>query len=180
MATITTQRLVLRPWKFGDDKALARGFGSKKVRAWISEAPQGKYGLNEAREFIKMATENNGALYLAFTDKKSRELVGGGGFNKINFNQMSGEIGYWIAESQWGKGLATESTLAVMKYGFEKLKLHRISIVALENNEASLAVIRKCGFVPEGLHREDSQLEGKWAGTALFSMLAGEWKAKNK
>jgi RimJ/RimL family protein N-acetyltransferase len=67
---------------------------------------------------------------------------------------VSSEIGYWLGQDYWGRGLATASLKAVTDYAFEQFDLTRIFAVPFAANAASIRVLEKAGYVLEGhLHR---------------------------
>ncbi len=67
--------------------------------------------------------------------------------------QKSAEIGYWIGEPFWGKGIATKAVARIIRHGFETLRLHRIYTGVFEYNTASMRVLEKNGFQKEGIFK---------------------------
>ncbi|MFD2563801.1 GNAT family N-acetyltransferase [Aquimarina rubra] len=65
--------------------------------------------------------------------------------------RRSAEIGYWIGEPYWGKGIATKAVELITRYGFEKLNLIRIYAGIFENNIASMKILEKNGYINEGI-----------------------------
>jgi RimJ/RimL family protein N-acetyltransferase len=78
--------------------------------------------------------------------------------------------------SKLGKGLGTEVTRLVLDYAFNTLKLHRIDLRVLEYNKRAIACYKKCGFIKEGIEREDALIEGKWESDVMMSILEQEYK----
>ena len=96
----------------------------------------------------KRQKDNTGWNYAIIYGK---ELVGGVGV-KINFHRKYvGEIGYFIDEKYWGKGIASEAVKLVEAICFKKLKLVRIEIIMQPANRASEKVAIKNGYIKEGL-----------------------------
>lgn len=75
-----------------------------------------------------------------------------------------------------GRGLGTEATKLILRYGFEVLGLHRIDLRVLEYNEAAIKCYEKCGFKEEGRERESGFVDGKWYDDIRMSILEHEWK----
>jgi RimJ/RimL family protein N-acetyltransferase len=113
-------------------------------------------------------------IYGIFSADETEQL-GGSGFHK-RANQGSLEIGYWVAASAIGQGIATEVTAVQTRAGFELAGLDRIDIQVEPTNDRSLAIPRKLGFTEEGRlrrrleSREDEQLRD----SVIFSMLREE------
>lgn len=84
----------------------------------------------------------------------------------------SAEIGYVLGREHWGKGLMTELLAAFVRFGFEKLRLKRISAELDPRNAASVKVLERVGFTREGLRRCDYFSKGEVTDTALYGMLS--------
>ena len=105
------------------------------------------------------------------------KIVGIIGFNIIDKKILSAEIGYWIQEKSQGQGIITQSCEALVKYGFECLKLNRIVIRCAEENLKSLAIPERLGFVYEGTQREAAKIKSRYLSIRCYSQLAVEYAA---
>src|SRR5262245_60448746 len=85
------------------------------------------------------------------------------------------EIGFWLAPPMWKQGLMTEATLAVLRFAFDALGLHKVTIGCFAENAASRRVIEKCGFRYVGRLEDDVWRDGTWHSHLRFEMLANEW-----
>ena len=88
------------------------------------------------------------------------------------------EIEYCIGSDFQCKGYATEATKAVIKYGFDKINLHKVQICTKTINKASKRVIEKCGFTYEGTLRDYFFFNVDYVGRLFFSMLRSEYEAE--
>ncbi|MNX06776.1 putative ribosomal N-acetyltransferase YdaF [compost metagenome] len=96
-----------------------------------------------------------------------------------NFNQKVNmvTIGYFLAESYWGKGLATETVGLLTRFLFEEADLNRIQAEVMPANEVSKKVLLKNGYVYEGTLRQASLWSGKGiVDLEIYSLLKGEYK----
>ena len=86
------------------------------------------------------------------------------GFNGLKFLPELGEtdLGYRLRRDCWGRGFATESSLAIVRHGFEVLKLERILGLVLPGNHASIRVLEKVGMRRDGSVEIDDQLAQRW------------------
>ena len=73
------------------------------------------------------------------------------------------DLGYRMMSAYWGKGLATEAGRAVMEYGWQTLGLKRIIAMVLPENQGSVRVLEKLGFVREGIYEEDGEVADLYA-----------------
>jgi hypothetical protein len=85
-----------------------------------------------------------------------------------------GEIGYVLARDAWGKGYASEAADLVIKFGFDELKLHKISATCEPFNFASAKVLQKAGLVIEGYLKKHIFIKGQWRDTLLFGCVREE------
>lgn len=81
-------------------------------------------------------------------------------------------LGYWIGVPFIQQGYMTAAVQAVMPFAFEHLRLHRLEAACLPSNEASIRLLRKCGFTEEGLARRYLKINGRWEDHVLFGLLA--------
>ena len=86
----------------------------------------------------------------------------------------SAEIGFWLGEQYWNKGIATEAVRAFTQYGFREHGLSRIYAHVFAWNVASMRVLEKCGYQREGLLRQSAVKDGKMVDEVLYAKLHGD------
>jgi RimJ/RimL family protein N-acetyltransferase len=74
--------------------------------------------------------------------------------------RCSAEIGYWLGEQFWGRGISTAAVIALTDYAFQNLKLTRVFAVPFARNDASVRVLEKAGYLREGLLRRSAIKDG--------------------
>jgi RimJ/RimL family protein N-acetyltransferase len=116
-------------------------------------------------------------MALLIFDRSDGRLLGGTGFHTINWADREFELGYWIAPSEWGKGIAAEAAYAVCREAFRTLRLHRAHAGVYEFNLRSSKVLRRIGFRLEGRDRLRHRDGRKWVDVLRFGLLAGELRA---
>src|SRR5699024_10863428 len=98
-------------------------------------------------------------------------LTGTCGFNTIDGLSRRGQIGYWLAEENTGKGIMTAAVAALIDYGFKEMGLHRIEIIAGVNNEKRRKIPEKQEFVMKYYEF----LYDHYHDCALYRMLKMDW-----
>ena len=88
--------------------------------------------------------------------------------------KKSAEIGYWIGEPHWGKGIATEATKQLVSYAFEQLDLVRLYAGVFSFNPASGRVMQKLGMIQEGLLRDHTYRWGKHEDLIAYGLLSSD------
>ena len=160
--TLTTPRLILRPWVESDAEALYRFARDPLVGPPAGWPPH--TSVEDSREIIRtvLAARETYAMVLRYdtTDSVSGEVISAGtpvGSVGIMFKgcgsyphmaNTEAEIGYWVALPLWGRGLVPEAVKALQARCFTDLKLDGLWCGYYEGNEKSRRVQEKCGFVP--------------------------------
>ncbi|MNO38931.1 putative ribosomal N-acetyltransferase YdaF [compost metagenome] len=124
------------------------------------------------RDFIKGAKVKWGIF------RKNNPYILLGIIEAMDFNQKVDmvTIGYFLAESYWGKGIATQAIQEVVKYLFETAEVNRIQAEVMPFNERSKRVLLKSGFMKEGTLRQAHVWSGKGlVDLEIYSMLAEEY-----
>lgn len=143
---------LLRPWQPGDAPSLARYADNPRNAAGLRDAFPSPYTSEDARRFIAMATGPSRTIFLAI--EVQGEAAGGIGIHPLDdVYRRTAEIGYWLAEPFWGKGIITDAVRAFVPVAFSQTDLVRIQAGIFSNNPASMRVLEKCGFIREAVHR---------------------------
>jgi len=167
---LKTKNFTLRPIRKGDGKSLQKNINNKKIYKYTATIPY-PYSIKDAHNFVKDALEkykNPESKSLVWVIDIDGEVVGGIGFHRIVAKHKA-EIGYWLAEQYWGKGIMTRALKETTKYGFRKLQLKRIGAYVFRSNKGSYRVLEKSGYKLEGLLRKYQKKDGKLLDVYLFS-----------
>ena len=101
----------------------------------------------------------------------------------INLSQIYGGgfrnayLGYYAGEQFAGRGYMTEALQLMLRYAFEELHLHRLEANIQPGNVASMALVKRAGFVCEGYSRRYLKIGGRWRDHERWAILAEDWKA---
>mgnify|MGYP000539146346 CR=1 FL=1 len=152
---IETERLMLNELKADDIRDIVKYASNKKISDYTLNLPHpyseqdAIYWINLAHQGLKYGTNYIFAIRL----KVDNQFVGGIGFTvEKRFNRA--EIGYWIAEPFWRKGIATEATKSIIDFGFEKVGLNKLTSSHFAKNPASGKVMQNSGMIREGELKE--------------------------
>lgn len=107
------------------------------------------------------------------------DMVGVIGFNRLDWQNRIGDIGYWLAESHQGKGIMTASCKTIIHHAFTALKLNRLVIYCASENQRSRAIPERLGFVHEGTVREAEWLYEHFVDHEVYSLLHRDWNCQN-
>lgn len=147
-----TRRLFLRPAWPEDAGALAAAIADEAIVRNLATAPW-PYGIDDAREKIAKDAEaplNEASCLIFLRTDGATQLVGSVGFGRWHDKITIPEIGYWVARSHWGKGIAVEAAEAVVEAAFLGAGNEMLGAGHFIDNPASGKVLRKLGFEPTG------------------------------
>ncbi|MBB5139178.1 RimJ/RimL family protein N-acetyltransferase [Thermocatellispora tengchongensis] len=114
-------------------------------------------------------------MQLGIVALETDELIGVGALLDAEPETGDAELSLYIGDrSCWGRGYATDALRVLCSYGFDEMRLHRISLWVVAENTAAIRVYEKVGFVREGVRREAFRRGGKWHDFVLMGLLEGE------
>jgi [ribosomal protein S5]-alanine N-acetyltransferase len=152
MAILTSNRLILRPWCEADVSSLVRHANNFNIWINLRDGFPHPYTEEAAKGWLKMAMSEDTNLLLAI--EKDGEAVGGIGAHFLQDNyRINVEIGYWLSESYWGRGIVTEAVSLLVDHLFSNYPdIQRVYADLFSFNPASARVLEKCGFHLEAVH----------------------------
>ncbi len=175
LPVLTCERLILRPFRVSDAKDVQKLAGTKEVAATTLNIPY-PYEDGLAEEWILTHSErfnSDKGCPLAICLKKQNQIIGAIELI-LQREDNKGSLGYWIGKEYWNKGYCTEAGKAMVKYGFEELKLQRIYATHLANNPASGKVMQKLGMEKEGVLRKHIKKWGKYYDLVYYGILRSD------
>lgn len=156
-----------------EDTAFLQRIVEPEVRRYI-EMIRTPYNRESWEGYVENITEDESIVSLwVCTDG---DPIGEVMFRPINRDNGRAEIGLWLVPDVWDEGYGTEATSLMVKYGFEELRLHRITAQPLATNETAKRVLEKVGFTHEGTQREAVFTNGEYVDRELYAQLEGEWR----
>ena len=158
----------LRPWRRGDEPALARHANNRNVWRNLRDAFPHPYTMEHAIQWVAASAGVEAGLKLAI--EVGGEVVGSVGLTpQADVHRRTAEIGYWLAEPFWGRGIMSEAVRAATEHGFRTLDVVRIQAAVFEWNTASMRVLEKCGYVREGRLCRSVSKDGQLIDSVLYA-----------
>ena len=175
---ITTARLLIREFVLEDWRDV---LAYQRDPHYLRFYPWPDRTESEVRDFVQVfldqqAEQPRRKFQLAINLADGGPLIGNCGIGRKPDNDLEADIGYELAPECWGRGYATEAALAIVRFGFRDLELHRISSWCIAENAASARVLERIGMVPEGRLRENEYFKGRWWDTLLYGLLVSDWR----
>jgi len=140
----------LRPLRYADREMIAKLANNIKIWNNLRDMLPHPYTLKDAENFLDMVKKQD--QLLTFAIEYQFQFVGVIGFVPgVDVYRKGSEIGYWIGEPFWGKGIGTRALKLATDYGFKDLKFERLHAGVFAGNEVSMRVLKKCGYQLESI-----------------------------
>ena len=178
---ITTERLILRKFKYSDAQDMLDLWVSKPEIQHLYSEPT-YTTLDEVNGLLDKyisSYEKDDYYRWAIIDKQDNRCIGQIAFFLVDTKNHFAEIEYCVANEYQNRGYMTEAVKALIDFGFNKIGLHKVQISTKEINKPSQRVIEKSGFIYEGTLRDYFFYEGGYVGRRFYSMLESEYRSKN-
>ena len=165
----------IRKWKLSDAKDLAIALSNRKVQDNLRDGLPYPYTEQDGKDYILDMLSANEDDTFAFAITVDNKVVGSiGVFRQGNIHRQTAELGYYVAEEYWGKGIMTEAVKQICECVFDKSDIIRIYAEPFVYNIASCRVLEKAGFQYEGTLRSNAVKNGKVIDMKMYSLLRTE------
>jgi ribosomal-protein-alanine N-acetyltransferase len=166
---IITPSAILRDWLADDASSLVRFANNPRIAVTLRDGFPSPYTSGDAERFIAQATDP-GSRNLVLAIEVDGQACGGIGIHSLeDVYHRTAEIGYWLAEPYWGRGIVTDAVRAIVPLAFDRNDLVRIQAGIFSNNPASMRVLEKCGFVREAVHKDAVTKNGVTMDEVMFA-----------
>jgi len=160
----------LRSWEWRDRESIVRYANNPRVARNLRDRFPHPYTDRDARNWLDVVVDADPETNFAIV--VGGEAVGGVGYTlQYDVDRRSAEIGYWLGEEFWGRGIATEALIAVTNHAFANHDLCRVFAHVFEWNPASARVLEKAGYTFEGRLRKSVTKEGQTIDQLMYAMI---------
>jgi len=171
----------LRPWRAGDAEDAAAAANNLKIASNLRNVFPHPYTLADAERYV------SGCAAQGEDRQLTRAIIIGGRaagsigvFLKDDVYERSSELGYWLAEEHWGRGVMTEAVGQICREAFSRFDIIRIFAEPFAGNLGSRRVLEKAGFTYEGTMRDGVFKYGRVHSYCVYSLLRGEWERQSR
>jgi len=166
-------RVVLRPLEREHLERCVKWFNDREVTYYLGRE-QPLTMAEEERWFAEYRAKVDEEIYAI---EVNGNHVGNVGLHAIDRANRKANLGIVIGEKDyWSKGLGTDAMQTVLRYAFEQLRLHKVNLDVIEYNERAIHVYERCGFVKEGIRREELWKRGRFVNLVRMSILETEFR----
>lgn len=174
---LTGRHCTVRLWQASDVDALVRHADNINVAKQLRDRFPHPYTRAHAVAFLRHAADGEPHTNLAI--EVENEAAGGIGFVRGgDVERFSAEIGYWLGERFWGRGIVTEALTLVTGYAFRSCNLLRLFALPFADNVASARVLEKAGYLLEGTLRSSSVKYAMPRDQLIYARINDAWRFK--
>lgn len=162
----------LRDWKMSDAKSMTKHANNFNIAKWLTDEFPHPYSEEDGKKYIEFVTNNTDAKVFAI--EIDGEAVGSIGiFPQAGIHCKSAEIGYWLSENYWGKGIMTRAIKEIVDYGFSRFDIVRIFARPFATNKGSKRVLEKAGFKLEAQLEKSLYKNGTYLDECIYVIFRG-------
>jgi ribosomal-protein-alanine N-acetyltransferase len=170
---LVSDRLVLREFVVTDEEAVHSFAGDQLVTRFTDWGPN---SIEDTRAFLAEATvqatdPERAEFTLAAVHATSGKVIGSVAIGVTSVQHKRGEFGFVFHRDFWSQGYATEAAELLVRFGFDRLQLRRISATCHPDNHASARVLQKAGLEYEGRIRSHLLVRGAWRDSLLYAIV---------
>ena len=163
---------IIREWRLEDKSDLAAMLNNKNILNNLRNGLPYPYTIDDAEEFITAMLSADKTKTFAFAIVENDAVVGNiGVFRCDNIHSRTAEMGYYIGEPYWGKGLGTSAVKQICKYIFEHTDIIRIFAEPFAYNAASCRILEKAGFQFEGILHSNAVKNGNVLDMKMYALI---------
>jgi RimJ/RimL family protein N-acetyltransferase len=160
----------VRSWRPNDAAALVEHANNRKVWLNLRDRFPHPYTARDARAFLKSVLAARPETNFAIAVEGG--AVGGIAFHvQSDVERVGAELGYWVGETYWGRGIATAAVRAVTEHALATHGLLRVFALPFADNRASARVLEKAGFTLEGVLRSSAIKDGRVLDQLLYARI---------
>jgi RimJ/RimL family protein N-acetyltransferase len=157
----------VRQWTLGDLQSLVRHANNRDIWIHLRDRFPHPYLEQHGRDFLEHITTQ--APPMVWAIEVEGEAAGGIGLEpKTDIERVSAEIGYWLGQRYWGRGIVTEALTAVTAAAFQQFDLLRIFALPFADNPGSIRVLEKAGYALEGRLPQSTIKDGRVRDQLMF------------
>ena len=170
------ERCLVRRWRARDAASVVRYANNFKVSRYLRDRFPYPYTPEHARAFLASAVDEEGDE-TRFAIEVDGEAVGGiGVIPGTDIERFSAEIGYWLGEPFWGRGIVSEALVLVTERTFDRLNMLRLFALTFLTNGASVRVLEKAGYEREGCLRSGAVKHGEVHDQLVYGRINPRWR----
>ena len=160
----------IRDWVAEDAGSIAQYANNRKIAIWLRDRFPYPYTESDAQVFLSAVAQQG--VRTTFAIATEEQAIGGIGLEfGTDVHRFTAELGYWLGEPFWGRGIVTDAVRHFTAWTFENFEVHRIFATVFDGNHGSVRVLEKAGFRREGRLRASVFKNGRIMDQLLYARI---------
>jgi [ribosomal protein S5]-alanine N-acetyltransferase len=169
----------MRPWRMSDLSNLVKYANNRNISKNLTDKFPHPYNENHGKAFIELATKDNPIHIFALVI--DGQAAGGIGIHpQDDIHRKNAELGYWLAEPFWGKGIVSSAISQMVDFAFSTYNIDRVFARPFGTNMASQKVLEKNNFILEGKFEKTLIKNGEILDELIYAIRRENWEKKKK
>jgi [ribosomal protein S5]-alanine N-acetyltransferase len=161
---------MIRDWAAEDAGSIVKYANNRKIATWLRDRFPYPYTESDAQVFLSVVAQQDPRTTFAVATPD--EAIGGIGLEfGADVHRFTAELGYWLGEPFWGRGIVTDAVRCFTAWVFQTFEVHRIYSAVFEGNHGSVRVLEKAGFQREGRLRASVFKNGRIMDQLLYARI---------
>lgn len=175
----TGKKVRLREYRREDIMSAQNYVNDPEVKKLMNPGIPYLYTLEDEQRWFENVSANKGNYNFAIETLEGNKYIGGCGLNNIDWKNRVAVVGIFIGDKNyWGKGYGSDAMNILIRFIFEQMNMHKISLHVFSYNERAIRCYEKCGFIKEGILREEIFCDGKYYDDIAMGLLEVEFYKK--
>jgi len=160
---------LLRPWNSNDVDSLVENANNINIAKFLTDLFPHPYNEQNARNFIARATQDD-PIHIFAIDVNGKAVGGIGIHPQTDIHRKNAELGYWLGEKYWGRGIVTQAIRQIVEFAFKTYDITRVFARPFGTNIASQKVLEKAGFKLEAKIRKSLYKNGEFLDELIYAI----------
>lgn len=174
------EKVILRAYRREDVTLAQQYLNDAETKKYLMPGIPYPMTLEEEYKWYEAQSAFKDTYNFAIEAKEEGIYIGGCGINKIDWKNSVATVGIFIGDkAYWGKGYGTDAMKVLMKFIFEQMNVNKIKLFVYSFNSRAVKSYEKCGFVKEGILRQEIFRDGKYHDEYVMGILRDEYNIQN-
>lgn len=176
----TGEKVKLRAYKREDIQLAQQFLNDAETKRFLTPGIPYPIVLEQEYKWFEGMSSSEDRYSFAIETLKDGKYIGGCGLNSVDWKNSVAVVGIFIGDKNyWGKGYGTDAMKVLIRFIFEQMNVNKIKLFVYSFNERAVKSYEKCGFVKEGVLRQEMYRDGKYHDEYVMGVLRDEYFEKN-
>ncbi|WP_032121499.1 GNAT family N-acetyltransferase [Clostridium amazonitimonense] len=177
----TGEKIRLREYRREDILEAQRYINDAEIKRYLHPGIPYLYTLEDEIKWFEMQSASKDCYNFAIETIEREIYIGGCGINNIDWKNSVVEVGIFIGDKNyWGKGYGSDAMKVLIKFIFDQMNINKIKLKVYSFNKRAIKCYEKCGFINEGVLRQEIYKDGKYHDEMIMGLLKEEYLGLKK